>query len=192
MTSRPVAFLLAELGITQFRSARTSRTTTRSPKRSSRPSNTGRTSRHRFTSIEHARAHCQEFFRWYNHAHRRSGPGLHRRRRPPRPRRRRPGSTSRHPHCRLPPAPRALRQQATGPARIRDRRSHQPARRKSRHPLEATSRRLTQVRFHSAARRSSFAGTVSRASRHSILPGPRTKKREKRSRDHKSQSGPCR
>jgi transposase InsO family protein len=31
----------------------------------------------RFTSIEHARAHCQEFFRWYNHEHRHGGLGLH-------------------------------------------------------------------------------------------------------------------
>jgi hypothetical protein len=27
----------------------------------------------RFTSIEHARAHCQEFFRWYNDEHRSPG-----------------------------------------------------------------------------------------------------------------------
>ena len=27
----------------------------------------------RFASIEHARAHCQAFFRWYNTAHRHSG-----------------------------------------------------------------------------------------------------------------------
>ena len=29
----------------------------------------------RFDSIEHARAHCREFFAWYNHAHRHSGIG---------------------------------------------------------------------------------------------------------------------
>jgi hypothetical protein len=29
------------------------------------------------TSIEHARAHCQEFFPWYNDEHRHSGLGLH-------------------------------------------------------------------------------------------------------------------
>ena len=31
----------------------------------------------RFTSIEHARAHCQRFFAWYNDAHRHGGLGLH-------------------------------------------------------------------------------------------------------------------
>jgi putative transposase len=30
----------------------------------------------RFDTIEHARAHCREFFDWYNHAHRHSGIGL--------------------------------------------------------------------------------------------------------------------
>ena len=30
----------------------------------------------RFDSIEHARAHCRQFFDWYNHAHRHSGIGL--------------------------------------------------------------------------------------------------------------------
>ena len=30
----------------------------------------------RFDSIEHARAHCRQFFHWYNHAHRHSGIGL--------------------------------------------------------------------------------------------------------------------
>ena len=31
----------------------------------------------RFTSIEHARAHCQDFLSWYNHEHRHGGLGLH-------------------------------------------------------------------------------------------------------------------
>jgi putative transposase len=30
----------------------------------------------RFGSIEHARAHCQQFFHWYNHEHRHGGIGL--------------------------------------------------------------------------------------------------------------------
>jgi putative transposase len=30
----------------------------------------------RFDSIEHARAHCRQFFHWYNHEHRHSGIGL--------------------------------------------------------------------------------------------------------------------
>jgi len=32
----------------------------------------------RFGSIEHARAHCTDFFSWYNTEHRHSGLGLHR------------------------------------------------------------------------------------------------------------------
>jgi putative transposase len=31
----------------------------------------------RFTSVEAARAHSQEFFRWYNNEHRHGGLGLH-------------------------------------------------------------------------------------------------------------------
>jgi putative transposase len=31
----------------------------------------------RFASVEAARAHCQDFFRWYNNEHRHGGPGLH-------------------------------------------------------------------------------------------------------------------
>jgi putative transposase len=30
----------------------------------------------RFDDIEHARAHCRQFFHWYNHVHRHSGIGL--------------------------------------------------------------------------------------------------------------------
>jgi putative transposase len=77
MTSRPVAFLLADLGITQSHSRphvsndnpyseaqfKTLKYRPRFPRQ--------------FTSIEHARAHCQEFFPWYNDQHRHSGLGLH-------------------------------------------------------------------------------------------------------------------
>jgi putative transposase len=31
----------------------------------------------RFASVEAARAHCQDFFRWYNNDHRHGGLGLH-------------------------------------------------------------------------------------------------------------------
>ena len=77
MTSRPVAFLLADLGITQSHS--------RPHVSNDNPFSEAqfKTLKYRpyfpaqFTSIEHARAHCQEFFRWYNHEHRHSGLGLH-------------------------------------------------------------------------------------------------------------------
>jgi len=77
MTSRPVAFLLADLGITQSHSR--PHVSNDNPYSEAqfktlkyRPYFPGR-----FTSIEHARAHCQEFFSWYNDEHRHSGLGLH-------------------------------------------------------------------------------------------------------------------
>jgi putative transposase len=77
MTSKPVAFLLADLGITQSHS--------RPHVSNDNPFSEAqfKTLKYRpyfpgkFTSIEHARAHCQEFFRWYNGEHRHSGLGLH-------------------------------------------------------------------------------------------------------------------
>ena len=77
MTSKPVAFLLADLGITQSHSR--PHVSNDNPFSEAqfktlkyRPYFPGR-----FTSIEHARAHCQEFFRWYNSEHRHGGLGLH-------------------------------------------------------------------------------------------------------------------
>jgi len=77
MTSRPVAFLLAGPGITQSRSRPRvsndnpySESQFKTPKyRPGFPARSG--------SIEHARAHCQEFFPWYNREHRHAGLGLH-------------------------------------------------------------------------------------------------------------------
>jgi putative transposase len=77
MTSRPVAFLLADLGITQSHS--------RPHVSNDNPYSEAqfKTLKYRpyfparFTSIEHARAHCQDFFPWYNDEHRHSGLGLH-------------------------------------------------------------------------------------------------------------------
>ncbi len=76
MTSKPIAFLLADLGVIQSHS---------------RPhvSNDNPYSKAQFKtlkyhpgfspfpSIEAARAHCQAFFPWYNTQHRHSGLGLH-------------------------------------------------------------------------------------------------------------------
>jgi putative transposase len=77
MTSRPVAFLLADLGVTQSHS--------RPHVSNDNPYSEAqfKTLKYRpgfparFASIEHARAHCQQFFTWYNHGHRHSGLGLH-------------------------------------------------------------------------------------------------------------------
>ncbi|KQC34699.1 integrase core domain-containing protein, partial [Frankia sp. ACN1ag] len=76
MTSKPVAFLLADLGIIQSHSR--PRVSNDNPYSESqfktmkyRPDFPGR-----FDSIEEARAHCRKFFQYYNHGHRHSGLGL--------------------------------------------------------------------------------------------------------------------
>jgi len=77
MTSKPVAFLLADLGVTQSHSR--PHVSNDNPYSESqfktmkyRPDFPGR-----FTSIEAARLHCQVFFPWYNDEHRHTGLGLH-------------------------------------------------------------------------------------------------------------------
>jgi putative transposase len=77
MTSKPVAFLLADLGVIQSHSR--PHVSNDNPYSESqfktfkyRPGFPGR-----FAAIEAARAHCQAFFTWYNHDHRHSGIGLH-------------------------------------------------------------------------------------------------------------------
>jgi len=77
MTSKPVAFLLADLGVTQSHSR--PHVSNDNPFSESqfktmkyRPDFPGR-----FDSIEVARSHCQRFFGWYNDDHRHGGLGLH-------------------------------------------------------------------------------------------------------------------
>lgn len=77
MTSKPVAFLLADLGVTQSHSR--PHVSNDNPFSESqfktlkyRPDFPGR-----FNSIEDARRHCQVFFPWYNDEHRHTGLGLH-------------------------------------------------------------------------------------------------------------------
>ncbi len=77
MTSKPVAFLLADLGITQSHSR--PHVSDDNPFSEAqfktlkyRPDFPGR-----FVSIEAARGHCQAFFAWYNDEHRHTGLGLH-------------------------------------------------------------------------------------------------------------------
>jgi putative transposase len=77
MTSKPVALLLADLGVTQSHS--------RPHVSNDNPYSEAqfKTLKYRpdfpprFDSIEAARAHCQDFFRWYNNEHRHGGLGLH-------------------------------------------------------------------------------------------------------------------
>jgi putative transposase len=77
MTSKPVALLLADLGVTQSHSR--PHVSNDNPYSEAqfktlkyRPAFPAR-----FPSIEAARAHCQDFFAWYNHEHRHGGLGLH-------------------------------------------------------------------------------------------------------------------
>jgi len=76
MTSKPVAFLLADLGVTKTHSR--PHVSNDNPYSESQ----FKTLKHRpgfpdrFASIEEARAFCQGFFRWYNTEHRHSGIGL--------------------------------------------------------------------------------------------------------------------
>jgi len=76
MRSKPVAFLLADLGVT--RTHNRPYTSTDNPYSEAQ----FKTLKYRpgfprrFDSIEHARAFCREFFPWYNHEHRHSGIGL--------------------------------------------------------------------------------------------------------------------
>ena len=77
MTSKPVAFLLADLGVTQSHSR--PHISDDNPFSESqfktlkyRPDFPDR-----FGSIEAARLHCQTFFAWYNDEHRHTGLGLH-------------------------------------------------------------------------------------------------------------------
>jgi len=76
MTSKPVAFLLADLGVT--RTHNRPYTSTDNPYSEAhfktlkyRPAFPAR-----FASIGEGRAFCREFFEWYNHEHRHSGIGL--------------------------------------------------------------------------------------------------------------------
>jgi putative transposase len=76
MRSKPVAFLLADLGVTKTHSR--PYTSTDNPYSEAhfktlkyRPEFPDR-----FDSIEHAREFCRGFFSWYNHEHRHSGIGL--------------------------------------------------------------------------------------------------------------------
>jgi len=76
MTSKPVAFLLADLGV--LKSHNRPYTSTDNPYSEAqfktlkyRPGFPAR-----FDSIDHARAFCRDFFGWYHHAHRHAGIGL--------------------------------------------------------------------------------------------------------------------
>jgi putative transposase len=76
MTSKPVAVLLADLGVTKTHSRPYTSTDNPYSEAQFRTLKYRPAFPQRFDSIEHARAFCREFFDWYNHQHRHSGIGL--------------------------------------------------------------------------------------------------------------------
>ena len=78
MASKPVAFLLADLGVTKSHSRpHTSATTTRTREAQFRTLKYRPDFPDTFGTIADARAFCQRFFTWYNTEHRHSGIGWH-------------------------------------------------------------------------------------------------------------------
>jgi putative transposase len=76
MTSKPVAFLLADLGVTKTHNRPYTSTDNPYSEAQFKTLKYRPGFPQRFDSIEHARAHCRDFFNYYNHEHRHSGIGL--------------------------------------------------------------------------------------------------------------------
>jgi putative transposase len=76
MTSKPVAFLLADLGVTKTHSRPYTSTDNPYSEAQFKTLKYRPGFPQRFDSIEHARAFCREFFDYYNRQHRHSGIGL--------------------------------------------------------------------------------------------------------------------
>jgi putative transposase len=77
MTSKPVALLLADLGVTQSHSRPHVSNDNPYSEAQFKTLKYRPAFPRRFASIEAARAHCQDFFGWYNNQHRHGGLGLH-------------------------------------------------------------------------------------------------------------------
>ena len=76
MTSKPVAFLLADLGVLKTHSRPYTSTDNPYSEAQFKTLKYRPGFPERFDSIEEARAFCRQFFGWYNHQHRHSGIGL--------------------------------------------------------------------------------------------------------------------
>jgi len=74
--SKPVAFLLADLGITKTHSRPCTSTDNPYSEAQFKTLKYRPEFPQRFGSLPEARAFCRDFFRWYNHDHRHSGIGL--------------------------------------------------------------------------------------------------------------------
>ena len=77
MTSKPVAFLLADLGITKTHSRPHVSNDNPYSEAQFKTLKYHPSFPDRFGSFEHGRAHCADFFPWYNTEHRHSGLGWH-------------------------------------------------------------------------------------------------------------------
>jgi putative transposase len=77
MTAKPVAFLLADLGVTKSHSRPHCSNDNPFSESQFRTLKYRPAFPDRFGSFEHARAHCTSFFGWYNDEHRHSGIGFH-------------------------------------------------------------------------------------------------------------------
>jgi putative transposase len=77
MASKPVAMLLADLGVTKSHSRPHCSNDNPFSEAQFKTLKYRPDFPERFGSIQDARAFCQTFFRWYNHDHRHSGIGLH-------------------------------------------------------------------------------------------------------------------
>lgn len=128
MASKPVAFLLADLGVTKSHSRPHCSNDNPFSEAQFKTLKYRPDFPERFGCLEDARAFCTRFYRWYNHDHRHSGIGMHTPlRHPPRPRRRRtrrprgdPGHRlrghSREVRPQTPRAPQAARYRVDQPA----------------------------------------------------------------------------
>ena len=76
MRSKPVAFLLADLGVTQTHSRPYTSTDNPYSEAQFKTMKYRPGFPERFGSIEVAKSFCRPFFDWYNHTHRHSGIGL--------------------------------------------------------------------------------------------------------------------
>ena len=76
MTSKPVAFLLADLGVTKSHSRPYTSNDNPYSEAHFKTLKYRPEFPERFATIEQARAFCRSFFDWYNHEHRHSGIGL--------------------------------------------------------------------------------------------------------------------
>ena len=142
MTSKPVAELLADLGI--------GRTHSRPHVSNDNPFSEAafKTLKYcpafpeRFGSIADARAFCEQFFSYYNHEHRHSGIGLHTPRRCTTARPRRSGPSGRPPSTAPTPPTRSLPPPPTHAAEAADRRLDQQAEHRERRTEESLTNRL--------------------------------------------------